>query len=176
MPKNTGKEFETLISRTCGQYQVLGLLYAEKVDPPTVMRKIQGKWVPVQCKNPFLDFVGVLMPQDLDGGRMIQFETKDHAGTSLPVGGDSGLTKSQWIAARNWEAAGSVVFVLWRRPGVGLQLWKVGRIRATLAGRKSLPWGGGTDVPDTIYGQYPFPDFLSANSLACREDRGKGVI
>jgi len=107
--KNTGKPFETEITKTCAEYQSQGRLRMKKADPP--VRVIGGgpyKRI-IQLANPFLDLVGCWTERD---GRAVFIECKSTQEPKLSLFGN--ITENQYEAMHHWHHAGAVVFVLWQ--------------------------------------------------------------
>jgi hypothetical protein len=129
LKRNTGKPFENEIQATCDQYERWKLARIRKVDPPTIV--VKGRVI--MRENPFLDFVGTI------AGRLVMFEAKSTAEPRLPLV-TAGISESQLAAADQWEAAGAIVFYLWRF-GDATKFVSTGVPRDALADdRRSVRW------------------------------------
>lgn len=143
--KNTGKPFQSELELTNAGYLDRGILYAEKVAPPTLTVGGGARRRIIYQKNPFLDYVGAFTAR---GGRAVVFEAKSTQDHRLPLARDGGLTVTQWQALWQWHNRGAVAFLLWQQRGQGVTLWTWAMLHAAWeSGAKSLLFEHGIRVP-----------------------------
>ena len=131
--KNTGKALENLIEKQAELYHSQGLLYLNKVDPPT--RTINAKWgkITTLLPNPFPDFVGCL-----PNGQMVCIEAKSTHKQSLGIGA-GGLRPKQIDDLYKWENAGAKVGIIWQNEKFFFWVTLEDVRKSIAMGRKSVP-------------------------------------
>jgi penicillin-binding protein-related factor A (putative recombinase) len=133
MKKNTGKGLERLIEKQCAFYKNRGLLYLEKVDPPTRTFNTKFGKQTTLLSNPFPDFIGCT-----SNGTMVCIEAKSNQLGSLSFG-KNGLRTKQIEDLYTWRRFGAIVGVIWQNPNgyfwVNLECIK----KSVSMGRKSIP-------------------------------------
>lgn len=141
-----GGAFEQEIESTAEAYQVAGLAYIQKIDPPVKVLRQGKKTIVILKKNPYLDFVGCWHER---GGRMLMFEVKKNEKLSLPIGEKvkDGISEEQLDSATMWAAAGAIVFFLWSRKGQTRFLTPAMCRASYNSGRKSIRWVDAHQVP-----------------------------
>tara|TARA_Y100000004_G_C8862416_1_gene389646 strand:+ start:333 stop:800 length:468 start_codon:yes stop_codon:yes gene_type:complete len=131
--KNTGKALENLIEKQAEFMRAKGLLYLEKVDPPTRTINTRSGKITTLLPNPFPDFIGCL-----PCGQMVCIEAKSNQHKSLPFG-KQGLRQKQLDDLMKWNAAGAKTGIIWQNP-VGYFWVTLDDVRKSVAnGRKSVP-------------------------------------
>ena len=139
--KNTGKALESLIVKQCGLMKSKGILYLQKVDPPTRTINTKAGKITTLLSNPFPDFVGCL-----PSGRMVCIEAKSNQLKNLPIG-NGGIRDKQLNDLMDWECAGAIVGIVWQTP-THFKWVNLKDIRNALAsGRKSVPLDAVPDIP-----------------------------
>jgi len=132
-----------------------GLLYIEKVDPPTRTISKKGKTITTLLSNPFPDFIGC-MPC----GKMICIEAKSNQLKSLPIG-QGGLRENQLSYLNDWRSAGAIVGIVWQTPEA-FKWVTLDDIREALSsGRKSVPFSAVRDIPPKDGMVLNFMEFLN---------------
>jgi penicillin-binding protein-related factor A (putative recombinase) len=131
--KNTGKALENLIEKQSEFFHAKGLLYLQKVDPPTRTINTRSGKLTTLLPNPFPDFIGCL-----PSGQMVCIEAKSNQHKSLPFG-KQGIRQKQLDDLIKWKSAGAKVGVIWQNLS-GYYWVTLECIRKSVANdRKSVP-------------------------------------
>ena len=153
--KNTGKALEKLIFHQATQMKGRGLLYLEKVDPPTRTITRKGRVITTLLSNPFPDFIGCMKC-----GKMICIEAKSNQLKSLPIG-QGGLRANQLSYLNEWRSAGAIVGVIWQTPEAYKWVTLDDIREALSSGRKSVPLDAVRDIPPKDGMVLNFMEFLN---------------